>query len=483
MVVASVGSGNSTTSIALPANYSSIIATSIVDSAKTRSSSANYNTTADEVDIMAPGTSVITMTTAGGYGATSGGAAASAHVAGVAALIYSHCARKRAITPAEVRTAILGNTELIAGKLGYDREYGNGLLRADLALEAFPECFVVAQNGSGSVMQGRSVGINLSAAGGEGDTLTYQVQTQPAHGSVTLSGNTATYTPAAGYTGGDSFTFRALDPKPHISNTATVTVTVTPNTAPSVSTPTVMLAGVAASLSATASDADPGEVFTATIDWGDGGGMQTASVSGPNVTGSHTYTTQGAKTVTVCVRDLAQIPACASTTINVSAATTSNSADLVLSINTIPAETPLNQAVVITLSAKNLGPASANNAKVTTTLPTGSAIEPATSASCAAAAGGIVCSTSQLAPDASLAFTIAATAASAGEWHFSASATSDENDPVSSNNTVSADVDIHPANLGSLNVSTTPKRGCQTIDPSGLSVLVVIVLAWRRRRS
>lgn len=41
--------------------------------------------------------------------------------------------------------------------------------------------------------------------------LTYSVVTPPAHGGVTLVSNTATYTPAAGYTGPDSFTFKAND--------------------------------------------------------------------------------------------------------------------------------------------------------------------------------------------------------------------------------------------------------------------------------
>ena len=55
---------------------------------------------------------------------------------------------------------------------------------------------------------------------------------QPAHGSVTLVGNVATYTPAANYNGPDSFTFKANEGTVD-SNVATVTITVTPvNDAP-----------------------------------------------------------------------------------------------------------------------------------------------------------------------------------------------------------------------------------------------------------
>ncbi|CAL4869754.1 hypothetical protein MMA231_04046 (plasmid) [Asticcacaulis sp. MM231] len=51
------------------------------------------------------------------------------------------------------------------------------------------------------------------------------VVTSPAHGSVSISGTTATYTPTASYTGSDAFTYSATGPG-GTSSTATVTVTV-----------------------------------------------------------------------------------------------------------------------------------------------------------------------------------------------------------------------------------------------------------------
>ncbi|MEK0317701.1 Ig-like domain-containing protein, partial [Cohnella sp. 56] len=66
----------------------------------------------------------------------------------------------------------------------------------------------------------------LSASDANGDTLTYSKVTDPAHGTVTVNSNgTYTYTPTAGYTGPDSFTFKAYDGKAY-SNTATVTINV-----------------------------------------------------------------------------------------------------------------------------------------------------------------------------------------------------------------------------------------------------------------
>ena len=60
-----------------------------------------------------------------------------------------------------------------------------------------------------------------------GQTLTYSVVTGPAHGNVSVNGSTGayTYTPASGYVGSDSFTFKANDGYKD-SNTATVSVTV-----------------------------------------------------------------------------------------------------------------------------------------------------------------------------------------------------------------------------------------------------------------
>ena len=68
----------------------------------------------------------------------------------------------------------------------------------------------------------------------EGDPLSAAVVTGPSHGTLTLNANGSfTYTPAAGYDGTDSFTYRANDGTLN-SNAATVTITVTapPNQAP-----------------------------------------------------------------------------------------------------------------------------------------------------------------------------------------------------------------------------------------------------------
>jgi VCBS repeat-containing protein len=64
----------------------------------------------------------------------------------------------------------------------------------------------------------------------DGDTMIAVKVSDPAHGILTLNNNGSfTYTPSAGYTGADSFTYQASDGQAN-SNTATVTITVNAST-------------------------------------------------------------------------------------------------------------------------------------------------------------------------------------------------------------------------------------------------------------
>ena len=56
-----------------------------------------------------------------------------------------------------------------------------------------------------------AVGITLSGTDPDGNTLTFAVVGLPAHGTLSGSGATRTYTPAANYNGPDSFTFTVND--------------------------------------------------------------------------------------------------------------------------------------------------------------------------------------------------------------------------------------------------------------------------------
>jgi hypothetical protein len=86
-----------------------------------------------------------------------------------------------------------------------------------------------ASNGAVTTTAGTAVNGTLSASDTDGDSLTFAVVANPAHGTVTIvnaATGAFTYTPASGFTGSDSFTFHATDSASQVSNTATESVTV-----------------------------------------------------------------------------------------------------------------------------------------------------------------------------------------------------------------------------------------------------------------
>lgn len=113
----------------------------------------------------------------------------------------------------------------------------DGLLDSNVAtvsilVEAFVNTAPVAQDQTVTTPEDTAKAITLVATDADGDSLTYSIVGQPLHGTVSLVGNVATYTPDLDYTGSDSFTFKANDGLID-SNVATVSITVTPvNDAP-----------------------------------------------------------------------------------------------------------------------------------------------------------------------------------------------------------------------------------------------------------
>lgn len=81
-----------------------------------------------------------------------------------------------------------------------------------------------------TINQDASTTITFTGSDPEGDSLTYSIATPPAHGSLSaITGTDVTYTPTAGYSGGDWFTFTANDGS---STSAPATVLITINAAP-----------------------------------------------------------------------------------------------------------------------------------------------------------------------------------------------------------------------------------------------------------
>jgi hypothetical protein len=122
---------------------------------------------------------------------------------------------------------------------------------------------VTANNGSVTTTANTPVNGNLSATDSAGNAMTFAVVSNPGHGSVTINNagtGAFTYTPASGYTGSDSFTFKATDNVTGtVSNTATESETVNSavNHAPVASNGSVTTAAntaVSGTLSATDQD-------------------------------------------------------------------------------------------------------------------------------------------------------------------------------------------------------------------------------------
>jgi 6-phosphogluconolactonase (cycloisomerase 2 family) len=169
-------------------------------------------------------------------------------------------------------------------------------------------------------------GVLTNDTDADGDPLTAIKVSDPAHGSVSLSGNGSfVYTPEAGYSGGDSFTYKANDSTDD-SNVATVRLSVTPVNDPPVITaqaaPLETPEDTALTLAAshvTVTDPDS-TVFTLSVSEG-----SNYTLSGNTVTPAPDF--NGTLTVPVTVSD---------------GANTSNTWNLSVTV------TPVNDAPVIT---------------------------------------------------------------------------------------------------------------------------------------
>lgn len=149
------------------------------------------------------------------------------------------------------------------------------------------------------------------------DTLTFSVQDPPAHGTVQIAGNQATYTPDPDYFGADRFSFIA-DDGVFASSAEAIAVTVAEvNDAAEVRVPDPATVGVGFvyRLNAEFVDPDPDEQHRLRVDWGDGnvefetatdGGGPEVGQSGNGVgtiTGEHIYSAPGTYTVELCLDD------------------------------------------------------------------------------------------------------------------------------------------------------------------------------------
>ena len=127
LVVAAAGNGGSS-GLFYPASYEHIISVAAVDSNENRATFSQYN---NMVDIAAPGVAVKSTCLNNGYCTFSGTSMASPHVAGVAALIWSHFPN---VNHTQIND-VLESTAKDLGAAGRDDFYGHGLVQAKAAYD------------------------------------------------------------------------------------------------------------------------------------------------------------------------------------------------------------------------------------------------------------------------------------------------------------------------------------------------------------
>jgi subtilisin family serine protease len=254
-IVYAVAAGNSDADAAThsPANHPDVITVSALadfDGAPGGLSSSTCRTDEDDtlanfsnwgttIEVAAPGVCILSTWNDGGYNTISGTSMASPHVAGAAALLTSGANDPKDKAGADAIRQTIMNT----GNDIWIDDSGDGiqepLLDVSNTLVYAPATVAgdgggttntapVANDDGASTPVDTAVTIDVLAndTDADGDPLTVTNLTQPTNGSVVLNAdNTVTYSPAAGFSGSDSFTYTANDGTVD-STVATVSVAV-----------------------------------------------------------------------------------------------------------------------------------------------------------------------------------------------------------------------------------------------------------------
>ncbi|MEO6475135.1 MAG: Ig-like domain-containing protein [Luteolibacter sp.] len=192
----------------------------------------------------------------------------------------------KAVVPAGTLT-VNGNS-LLHGLAFTDRLTlnGNGIIECE-GSGGTPNLPPVATAGETSTAIATAVGIPLVASDPENSPLTYQITTPPTNGSVTLAGAVATYTPNAGFTGNDTFFFKASDGTLDSAPAAFVIHVFQPNRAPLATSPVFVVNQGEANAPVVLSASDPDD-DAITYQIATQPALGTISGNPPTLTYSHT---------------------------------------------------------------------------------------------------------------------------------------------------------------------------------------------------
>lgn len=320
--IAAAGNGGNS-SFSYPASYDSVMSVGAVDSSANIASFSQYNS---QVEISAPGVGVNSTLPNNQYASYNGTSMATPHVAGVAALVWSHYTECSADN---IRGA-LNATAQDRGAAGRDNFYGYGIVKAKAAFDALATgCDVTPpppppppeptelENGvtesqlSGSTgeeldffmdVPAGATDLSFNMSGGSGDADLYvRFGAEPTTSTYDCrpyrSGNSETCSFATPQTGRYYVMVRAYSSYSGVDLVGTFTDVGNP---PPNEAPTSSFASDCTDLDCTfdgagSSDSD-GSVVSYSWDFGDGS-------SGSGVNPSHSYASAGTYTVTLTVTD------------------------------------------------------------------------------------------------------------------------------------------------------------------------------------
>ena len=156
VVVVGAAGNDGTLGVLYPARYDNAIAVGATDSTDTVASFSNFG---PQLDVTAPGVSILSTVLGSGYSAWNGTSMATPHVAGVVGLMKSV-----GITdPATIRAKLIA-TATDLGPAGFDNSYGYGRINAHLAVDTS-----VAAPGITTPLNGATVAGSVNVAANASD--------------------------------------------------------------------------------------------------------------------------------------------------------------------------------------------------------------------------------------------------------------------------------------------------------------------------
>lgn len=164
----------------------------------------------------------------------------------------------------------------------------------------------VVANRSLSTLEDTPATLTLSASDIDSSSFTFEVVGQPANGSASITGSTLTFTPAPNWSGYTSITYRAKDDAGAWSNSATISITVTPvNDAPVAQPRNLTIdEDVPGEVLLIATDIDSVQVFTFALEKQAQSDHGTAFVEGDKLRFEPAPDWHGTSTVTYRARDV-----------------------------------------------------------------------------------------------------------------------------------------------------------------------------------